>query len=333
MMIFTQCARDTEAQEQQKKKKRKRRPIVVALISFLLSLLLTAALAFAIPVTFLRFLLTDHNIEVIVDHVIDSIEIEKITFETPEGEKSVTEVILDFTSGIEGLNFITEEQINSVLLNDFAKQFIIDTLKQYGMSLKDGTDILGWTPEQIYGFIEANEENIVRLAREAGYEGEIPLEEKKEELIAMIGSAIGTEGISPEAILGDSEEGAQLRGFLDRAQLVFSDSTLYLAWGLVAFIAILILFLNIKYPGSFCRGCGFPAFIVGALYTLTSFAAKPLLAMITVENAILADIIDFTAGFAIALLADIAAPAAIIGLALIIVSFVIDVIRKIFSKA
>jgi putative effector of murein hydrolase LrgA (UPF0299 family) len=38
-------------------------------------------------------------------------------------------------------------------------------------------------------------------------------------------------------------------------------------------------------------------------------------------------------GFAAALLADIALPAAIIGLALIIVSFVFDILRKIFTKA
>ncbi len=332
MLSFTQCARDTENTSVQNKKRR-RRPFLVGLISFLLSLVLLAALALAIPVTLLRFVLTDHNIEVIVDHVFDTVEIDKLEFQTADGAKSATEIIHGFTRGIDGLEFITEEQINEVLLNDFARQFIIDTLRQYGISLKNGADILGWTPEQIYAFVESNEDTIVRLAREAGYEGEIPIEEYKEEMISNIERAIGKEGISADSLLSGSQETAKLKEFLDKAQLVFSDSTLYLVWGLVAFTALLLLFLNIKFIGSFCRACGFPAFIVGGLYTLSAFAVEPMLAMITIENGIVAELVSFTVGFTTALLADVALPTAMIGVALIIVSFVIDIIRNICSKS
>ncbi len=332
MLLFTQCAQDGEASAPAKKRRR-RRPILVAIFSFLLSLILIVALALAIPVTLLRFILTDHNIEVIVDHVIDTVDIANIEFKTEEGTKTVSEAVLEYTSEFEGLSFITQEQINEVLLNDFAKEIISNLLKEYGLSLKGGDGTLELTPERIYSFIEENKDTLEALARESGYEGELPLEEYKDEMLDVLESTIGKEGISTDAILGISEETEQLQEFLDRAQLVFSDSTLYLVWGLVAFIALLLLFLNIKFLGCFCRACGFPAFIVGGLYTLATFAVEPLLAMITIENEILADLVDFTVGFVVKLLSNIALPTAIIGLALIIVSFVLDILKKVFTKA
>lgn len=332
MLLFTQCAQDGEASAPAKKRRR-RRPILVAIFSFLLSLILIVALALAIPVTLLRFILTDHNIEVIVDHVIDTVDIANIEFKTEEGTKTVSEAVLEYTSEFEGLSFITQEQINEVLLNDFAKEIISGLLKEYGLSLKGGDGTLELTPERIYSFIEENKDTLEALARESGYEGELPLEEYKDEMLDVLESTIGKEGISTDAILGISEETGQLQEFLDRAQLVFSDSTLYLVWGLVAFIALLLLFLNIKFLGCFCRACGFPAFIVGGLYTLATFAVEPLLAMITIENEILADLVDFTVGFVVKLLSNIALPTAIIGLALIIVSFVLDILKKVFTKA
>ncbi len=332
MLLFSQCAQDSEEAAPDKKRSR-RRPILVAILSFLLSIVLMAALALAIPVTLVRFILTDHNIEVIVDHVSDTVDIADIQISTEDGKKTVAEAVLDYTSEFEGLSFITEEQINEVLLGDFTKEIISNTLKQYSLLLKGENGTLDLTPEGIYSFIEENKDTLQALARESGYEGEIPLEEYKDEMLSALESAIGKEGISTDAILGISEQTEQLQSFLDRAQLIFSDSALWLVWGLVTFIALLLLFLNIKFLGSFCRACGFPAFIVGGLYTLAAFAAQTLLAMITIENEILAELVRFTVGFVAALLADIALPAVITGLALIIVSFVLDILRKIFTKA
>lgn len=311
----------------------RRRSCLAALLSFLLSILLIAALAIAIPVTLLRFILTDHNIDVIVDRVIDSVDLTSIEIPTESGSQNVAGAILEFTSDIEGLNAITEEQINEVLLNDFVKQAATDILKQYGLSLAQGEEIFKLNAEQIYSYVEANKDTLIKLAREAGYEGEIPFEEHKETIVSSIETAIGNEGISVESFIGDSEDAQKIGDYLKKAQLIFSDSALYLTWGLVAFIVLLLLFLNIRFFGSFCRACGFPAFIVGGLYTLAAFAVEPLLATITIENKILADLVGFMVGFAAALLADIALPAAIIGLALIIVSFVFDILRKIFTKA
>ena len=119
---------------------------------------------------------------------------------------------------------------------------------------------------------------------------------------------------------------------LRRAQLIFSDSTLYLVWGAVIFIAMLILFLNVKYISCFFRACGFPAFIVGGLYTLVSFSIGLIIAMIKIENELISEILNFIAGFSAALLADISVPMTAVGVAFIITSIIIAIIRRFQSK-
>ena len=330
MILLTQATE--EKQKPEKKREHTRRPLLVGILSFLLALILMSALTIAVPVTFLRCLLTDHNIEVIVDRVIDSIDITSIEIPTGDSTQNVAGAILEFTSGVEGLSFITEEQINEVLLNDFVKQAATDILKQYGMSLAQGEEIFRLNAEQIYSYIEDNMDTLIQLAREAGYEGEIPFEENKEAIVATIEAAIGSEGISVESIIGNSEDAQMLGKYLKQAQLIFSDSTLYLVWGTVIFIAMLILFLNVKYISCFFRACGFPAFIVGGLYTLVSFSIGLIIAMIKIENELISEILNFIAGFSAALLADISVPMTAVGVAFIITSIIIAIIRRFQSK-
>lgn len=330
MILLTQATE--EKQKPEKKREHTRRPLLVGILSFLLALILMSALTIAVPVTFLRCLLTDHNIEVIVDRVIDSIDITSIEIPTGDSTQNVAGAILEFTSGVEGLSFITEEQINEVLLNDFVKQAATDILKQYGMSLAQGEEIFRLNAEQIYAYVEANKDTLIQLAREAGYEGEIPFEENKEAIVATIEAAIGSEGISVESIIGNSEDAQMLGKYLKQAQLIFSDSTLYLVWGTVIFIAMLILFLNVKYISCFFRACGFPAFIVGGLYTLVSFSIGLIIAMIKIENELISEILNFIAGFSAALLADISVPMTAVGVAFIITSIIIAIIRRFQSK-
>ena len=330
MILLTQATE--EKQKPEKKREHTRRPLLVGILSFLLALILMSALTIAVPVTFLRCLLTDHNIEVIVDRVIDSIDITSIEIPTGDSTQNVAGAILEFTSGVEGLSFITEEQINEVLLNDFVKQAATDILKQYGMSLAQGEEIFRLNAEQIYAYVEANKDTLIQLAREAGYEGEIPFEENKEAIVATIEAAIGSEGISVESIIGNSEDAQMLGKYLKQAQLIFSDSTLYLVWGTVIFIAMLILFLNVKYISCFFRACGFPAFIVGGLYTLVSFSIGLIIAMIKIENELISEILNFIAGFSAALLADISVPMTAVGIAFIIASIIIAIIRRFQSK-
>ena len=323
MLSFSQCALNGETAV-----KPQRRSCLVAIISFLLSIVLLAALLLAIPVTLLRFVLTDHNIEVIVDRILDSVDIAKISIPTGNGTQNVAGAILEFTSEVEGLSFITEEQINEALLNDFVKQAATDILKQYGLSLTQGEELFRLNAEQIYAYVEANKDTLVQLARESGYEGDIPFEENKEVIVASIETAIGSEGITVESLMGNSEDAQKLGDYLKKAQLIFSDSALYLVWGLVAFVALLLFFLNFKFLGCFCRGCGFPAFIAGGLYTLAAFSIDPLLAMIPINNGIVADLANFIGGFVAALLADIALPTAITGAVLILLSIFFGIFRR-----
>ncbi len=310
------------------KKKKKKQNFFLKILSFLLALLLSAVLIAAIPVTLLRFLLTDHNIEVIVDRVIESIELDKFEFSTSNGTKTLSGVLLDITDEFEGWSHITEEQINDALLEDFVKQFVTDTLKQYGMSLKEGEAMLGWTPEQIYAFVETNKDTIERLAREAGYEGNLPITEKKEMMIANIEEKIGKDGISVNALFGNSDEAEKVNSYLNKAQIIFSNNTLYFIWGIAAFIAIILIFVNIGYFGSFLRSCGFPAFIIGGIYFLIAYAAEPLLSLIKIPNATAADIVNFTVGFLTSLLMNISGMVLAVGLVFIIVSFIADAIKR-----
>ena len=317
----------------EKPKKKRRQNFFLKLLSFLLSLVLLASLAVAVPITLLNLFLTDHNIDVIVDRAISSIELEKIEFSTAEGTKTLSGAIHDVTSEFAGFDHITEEQISDVLLEDFVKQLATDALAQLGMTLKEGEAMLGWTPEQIYGFIEANKDTIEQLAREAGYEGKLPIEEKKDMIIANIEERIGEDGISASALLGSSDETEDLARYLELAQALFSINVLYLAWGLVAFIVILISFTNIGYFGAFCRACGIPAFIIGALYFLAGLGVSPLLSIVTIPIPIVASAIEFTAGFLGAMLMDISLIVLAVGFVLVLISFISDAIRrKIDSK-
>lgn len=307
---------------------KKKRSCLAAIISFLLSLILTAALIAAIPITLLNLFLTDHNIDVLVDRTVSSIELDKIEFSTAEGDKTLSGVLLDITDEFDGWDHITEEQINDALLDDFVKGFVSDTLKQYGMSLREGEAMLGWTPEQIYGFIEANKETIEKLAREAGYEGKLPIEEKKEMMIENIEEKIGKDGISASVLLGDSGEAEEFAHYLETVQKLFAKDSLLFVWGVTAFVALLIFFVNLGYFGSFCRACGFPAFLIGGIFFLAGLGISPLLSVLDIQVPMIASAIEFAAGFVGALLMDISVIVLGVGLALIVISFISDAIAR-----
>lgn len=307
---------------------KKRRSCLAALLSFLLSIVLIAALLLAIPVTLLRYVLTDRNIELIVDHVIDSFEIDKIEFETEDGAKNISGIIYDATSEIEELDGITEEHINEILTNGAVKDFAADILKQYGTALKEGTEPIGLQPDLIYTYIQENHETIEELAKETGYEGEIPIEAHKKDIISNLESEIGSEGITVENLIENNDENAELFAMLEKAQRIFSDDALYLAWGIVAFIAILLFLINLGFFGSFCRSGGIPAFITGGIYSLIGLAVTPALSLVEIPEPMIASAVEFTAGFIGALLMDISVPVLGVGLALIVISFISDAIAR-----
>jgi hypothetical protein len=307
---------------------KKRRGCLAAVISFFLSIVLIAVLLIAIPVTLLHTLLTDQNIEIIVDHVFDSLEIDKIEFETDKGTKNISGIIYDATCEIEELDGITKEHINAVLNNGTIKDHAADMLKEYSFALKKGHEPSGWRPDSIYMYLQENQENIEELARASGYDGKIPIDGYKEEIISSLESAIGTKGLTLENILEDSNENAELLTALKSAQLIFSDNAFYLVWGSVGFIMILLLLVNWGFFGSFCRAGGMPAFFTGGLYFLLGLATTPALSLIEIPKPIFAIAIDFTTGFIGALLMDISITVLGIGFALIIISFIADAYKR-----
>ena len=310
------------------KKKKKKQNFFLKILSFLLSLVLMASLIIALPITISGLLLTDQNFDIILDRAMSSIELDKIEFSTESGTQTLSEVIANTTKELEGWEYITEEQINDVLLEDFVKDFVKDAFAQLDMSFEEGSLSIGWTPEQIYDFIEKNEDVIEELARESGYEGKLPIEENKEIILENIEHEIGEDGFSVSALVDDSDELEEIISYIDTLRALLSINTLFVAWGIVAFIAVLILFTNLGYFGSFCRACGFPAFIIGTIYFLAGMSVSPIMSIIDIPASAFTPVIEFTAGFIGALTMDISATVLVTGLVLIIISFIADAIRR-----
>ncbi len=148
-------------------------------------------------------------------------------------------------------------------------------------------------------------------------------------MIANIEERIGKDGITAEAFLKESDNAEELAHLLETAQTLFSQNTLYFAWGVIAFVVLLIFFINLGFFGNFCRGCGFPAFMIGTIYFLAGLGISPILSIIELPvPEFLASSVDFTAGFIGAILMDISVTVLIVGLILIVISFISDAIAR-----
>ena len=312
---------------------KRRRGCFVGFISFILSLILMLVITAAIPLTLLNLFLNENNIEAIVDHIVSSIEIDKIEISTDEGNKTLPDVLLDVVTEFDDWEHIVEEPIDPVIIEDFVKKFATDAITQLGSSLKNGDQMLGWTPEQIYGLIAENEDMIESFVHAAGYKGEILISENEEIIIANIKQSIGEEGISVNTILEQSGEAEMVAEYLNKASLICSDKTLYLVLGIVGFIMLLLLLVNLGFFGSFLRACGVPALIVGGLYSLAAGAVDPILAFAEISDPTVASVVEFSAGFLATLLMKISLAVAVVGLGMIILSIITDTIKRLFLKA
>ena len=312
---------------------KRRRGCFVGFISFILSLILMLVITAAIPLTLLNLFLNENNIEAIVDHIVSSIEIDKIEISTDEGNKTLPDVLLDVVTEFDDWEHIVEEPIDPVIIEDFVKKFATDAITQLGSSLKNGDQMLGWTPEQIYGLIAENEDMIESFVHAAGYKGEILISENEEIIIANIKQSIGEEGISVNTILEQSGDAEMVAEYLNKASLICSDKTLYLVLGIVGFIMLLLLLVNLGFFGSFLRACGVPALIVGGLYSLAAGAVDPILAFAEISDPTVASVVEFSAGFLATLLMKISLAVAVVGLGMIILSIITDTIKRLFLKA
>ena len=151
---------------------------------------------------------------------------------------------------------------------------------------------------------------------------------------SLTSKLIGKDGISIDAILEDGDLKDNIDDYLEDASKILSDTTLYLAWGVVGVLVLLLFIINLGYFGSFFASCGIPAFIIGLIYFLIALAIPPLLNIIDLPFVELEAFIDFLAGFFAAIIIDISSIVLIAGLALIILAIVINAItRKIRAKA
>ena len=80
------------------------------------------------------------------------------------------------------------------------------------------------------------------------------------------------------------------------------------------------------------RACGVPAFIVGGLCFILGFSVEPILNLIDLPLESLAEIVDFCAGLIGAMIMEVSSIVFIAGLALIIISIIVDIIMRKLRK-
>jgi hypothetical protein len=221
-----------------------------------------------------------------------------------------------------------------VLAPDFLKALTVDLATDFSNSLKSGELTIEVEPLDIYKFLEKNRKTISKLAKDAGSPYDVEIKESKDIIMYNITELIGKDGISIDAILEDGDLKDNIDDYLEDASKILSDTTLYLAWGVVGVLVLLLFIINLGYFGSFFASCGIPAFIIGLIYFLIALAIPPLLNIIDLPFGELEAFIDFLAGFFAAIIMDISSIVLIVGLALIILAIVINAItRKIRAKA
>ena len=326
-------APSTAFEEKPKSKKVKgKQNVFLKFISVLLSIVLTSALIAAVPLTVINGLLTEDNVELMVDEVIDILDLKKLGISTTEGGKSISYIMLYVMRDCKGIPYISEAQVSKTLVDDFVKQLTTDLLNQFNNSLEEGEINIGWKPKDIYRFLKKNEKTFQKLARESGYYNNIDIAASEESIIANIEDLIGKDGISIGTLLDDDNITEQVELYLSYAQLVFSDTAVLTLWGAVALIALLLLLVNIGYYTSFMRACGVPAFIVGGLCFILGFSVEPILNLIDLPLESLTEIVDFCAGLIGAMIMEVSSIVFIAGLALIIISIIVDIIMRKLRK-
>lgn len=250
-------------------------------LSVILSFFLTLNLIVAILFSSLGGLLRIGTLEKIVTTAIDNIDIATLEISTERGTQTVSDLILDMAYKYKGFQGITEDDIDFDKLEDFAKLFITQTFHNSGFGADDITS-LGWTPEQIYDFLESNQDVVRDLLESSGYKGDIPIEENKDALIATLESSLGEDGVTLGGIvesIGETNE--EIPVYFNLLRAVFSVSSIVMIWCFALIIALILIPVNIKFPAAYLRSVGIPFTIAGALISVTVTLSKAFLPVIT----------------------------------------------------
>jgi len=295
----------------------------------LFAIILAVSIVAAIPVTVVNRLVSEKNIEKFVDTVISAFDIDKLAINIESGEGvALSEAILMSIEDCEGIEYISKEQLNREFTEKFVKEMSVSFLTQFAASLENGNLEISWAPEGIYAFIEENESDLQKLALESGYYGQIDVSANKEVILEGVKEVIGEEGIEIDNLIEDVGALDQINSYLSYAQLLFSKKTVFLAWGLVALITLILLLINIGYFSSFLRASGIPAFVVGGLFALLSVMFESIIDMLNLPFENIVRIIKDSANILGNIILIISLIVLAVGFIFIVLSIVIYVVSS-----
>jgi hypothetical protein len=215
--------------------------------------------------------------------VLNDVDISELEIPTKNGSQTLSAMILDLASGYRGFQGITEENIDFDKFEDFAKLFLVEMIDNSNVA-KEGITGIGITPEQIYDFIESNENTIVDLLRSSGYDGNIPIRENKEPLIKELKKKIGNDGINVAKLLDQIDKTGQINVYVSLVESVFSITSIFLAWLIVGLLALLLLPVNIKFFGAYLRSLGIPMILAGATVSVSTLAGSLLIELLPIDK-------------------------------------------------
>ena len=306
-----------------------KRNILVSFLSFILSLMLTLSLIVAIPMTVISKLLTEDNIEILVNQVVNEIDTDGFAILTSSGGRSIANILLWTIKDCPGAEYITEAQIERTLVPEFVKSLAVSFAADFSEASEDGEIEIKIKPSEIYKFLEKNRKTVSELAADSGYRYEIDIKGNKDMILINITELFGKDGITVESMVEDDDLIEDIVLYLEYAQKALSKTALYFVWGAVGAISVLLFLVNIGYLGSFLSACGSPAFIIGLLYTLLAVAVKPLLSALSSSVDDMPQFIHFAAGWTAAILMDVSLVVLAAGFGLIILSAIVKaIVRK-----
>lgn len=195
------------------------------------------------------------------------------------GDKSLAELIaegLKNQEGLEGMEDITSEQIEHVLEQDFAQDFLSGVTSEYVDAILNDQELpegAGLDADRVTDFLMEHEDDINNALAETGFKGKVKID--------PVAVRDGLDG-KLEDVIPVEEIREQYAQPLNVVRNVISTKVILAAWGVCAVLAAVILLVNRKKLSGGLLGVGVPALIVGALL----LAPALLAGMLTGSNVI-----------------------------------------------
>ncbi len=318
-----------EKKENKKNKKTKaKQNVFLKILSVFFAVILAVLLIASTAVTLLHTVISPDNTQNLVADLIDSIDLDDLYINTPDGKLSIGEYFIQSCQKNKGWENVTENDLEDTLEEEYIHEFASEIINEYLTEFVENDGELNITAEDIYDILESNDKTIKKMAKDLGFEGNLQIKEKKDTIISNIEKQIGQEGINiklnVEAIGGSAVSGLALQSIL----FIFTDIAMIAMWGIVAVFALIIFFINWGYFGNFLRSCGIPALIIGVIYLIASLCAEPLSQLFKLPDTAIGDAITFAIGYIAAILLEMSIVLAAVAVGLIIISVISDAIAR-----